>query len=92
MEGGEGNRMTEKALDFLPIKEAAKRVKQSGAQRKGKTLDDDDGDDGEGERPNPFEIGSICWMGTGTNRRHVTIQAIEKMTPLKYKVQLGETM
>ena len=93
MTGGEGMRMAAEALDLVAVKEAAKMVKQSGAQSKGKKSkgeEDSDVDDDD-EMLTPFELGSICWMGAGKNRRQVKIQAIEKMKPLKYKVQLGET-
>ena len=94
MTSGEGMRMAAEALeDLVAVKEAAKMVKQSGAQSKGKKSkgeEDSDVDDDD-EVLTPFELGSICWMGAGKNRRQVKIQAIEKMKPLKYKVQLGET-
>ena len=68
-------------------------VKQSGAQSKGRKAagEEDSVVDDKEEVLTPFEIGSICWVGAGKNRRQVKIQAIAKMKPLKYKVQLGET-
>ena len=83
LSGAEGGAMTQDALKFIAMKDAARLAKAANKAAKVKGGEDDEA---EGEPPEPFQVGSICRHGHGRNRRRVTILAVQSTKPLKYQI------
>ena len=83
MSNGDGNGMSEQALNFIAMKDAARLAKA--ADKKAAKLKEEQEDDAA-DSPDPFEIGSVCYHGKGHNRRQVTILEVASAKPLKYRI------
>jgi len=80
MSNGDGNGMSEQALNFIAMKKAA--------DKKAAKLKEEQEDDAA-DSPDPFEIGSVCYHGKGHNRRQVTILEVASAKPLKYSERIS---